>query len=223
MTANRIRVNRFAAALQRGLNKLLEPLSKSRVTQFEILPAVEADLVMLGDSITEQGVWNEWFPGKIVLNRGISGNTTTQVLARMHAAGLTPKTRAVFLLIGTNDLTQGYPQETIVANVTEILRQIKQLAPEAKVVLQSVMPRKVSYAEAVMQLNLAYREVAETLKLEYLDLWPALADDDRGIIQELSFDKLHLNGRGYRVWFEVLQPVVKAIWDADGDRAQPGS
>ena len=84
----------------------MAPGQEMKRTQFaELVPQPKA-VVMLGDSITEGGIWNEWFPNQNILNRGIGGETAPQVLARTHTAISEPK--AVFLLKGTNDLTLRY-------------------------------------------------------------------------------------------------------------------
>ena len=89
----------------------LVPAQKMRASQFDLLPRPQAHVVFLGDSITEHGNWNEWFPATPLVNRGISGDTTAGVLARLDTAIDNPL--AVFLLIGTNDLAFGVKQAAI--------------------------------------------------------------------------------------------------------------
>ncbi|HEY8590760.1 MAG TPA: hypothetical protein VIL55_14535, partial [Naasia sp.] len=89
------RVSRLFSALQRSQQE-------HRRQQFAEVGARSGRVVFLGDSISEFGLWEEWFPEIPVLNRGIGGETSAQVLARLETAITEP--RAVFLLVGTNDL-----------------------------------------------------------------------------------------------------------------------
>ena len=166
--------------------------------------------MFLGDSISEFGLWEEWFPETPLLNRGIGGETSAQVLARLDTAINEP--RAVFLLVGTNDLTANVAHDTIVDNVRRILDEIERRAPGTPVHLQSVMPRTADFAEEIRLLNRRYLQLAETRPLvTYLDLWPALADENGLLAKRYTLDRLHLNGAGYRAWVEVLRPLVAAV------------
>ena len=200
-----------ARAFLPGLAGMLKTPQEHRRAQFAAVGAPADRIVFLGDSISEQGNWDEWFPDEPVLNRGIGGETSAQVLARLDTAINAP--RAVLLLIGTNDLSMAVPEDAIVANVRSILDRIENLAPGAPVVLQSVMPRNPLLRAEIRSLNRRYRELvnATPAKVSYLDLWPALADDDGAMRREFSLDSLHLNGAGYAAWVEVLRPALQML------------
>ena len=168
-------------------------------------------MVFLGDSISEFGLWEEWFPAAGVLNRGIGGETSAQVLTRLETAINEP--RGVFLLIGTNDLSAAVPQEQIAANVEAILRGIEKRAPGTPVYLQGVMPRTADFRFEIEALNERYRRLASSSAgtVHYIDLWPTLADEEGALKKEYSLDHLHLNGEGYRAWVDVLRPLVSAL------------
>jgi lysophospholipase L1-like esterase len=167
--------------------------------------------VFLGDSITQGGLWQEWFAGAPVLNRGIDGETSGDLLRRVDSAVCEP--RAVFLLIGTNDLTWGASLQQITANVRALLAEIERRAPATPVVVQSVMPRTPRFRDDLRLLNRAYRQLVDGSgeHVAYLDLWPALADGDGDLRAEFTEDRLHLNGPGYAAWVEVLRPHVEAF------------
>ena len=168
-------------------------------------------VVMLGDSITENGIWSEWFPDAPVTNRGIGGETSSQVLARLDSAINRPL--AVFLLIGTNDLSYAVPESEIAHNVESILGAIERLAPGTPVVVQSVMPRALAFRDEIVALNRRFRELiaAAPEHVRHLDLWPALATPEGALRSELTQDKLHLNGRGYAEWVEALRPIMTEV------------
>ena len=205
-------VRRAGAVLVRVAGtKLLGPGQRMRASQFATLGAPPDHIVFLGDSITQGGLWQEWFAGAPVLNRGIDGETSADLLRRLDSAVRAP--RAVFLLIGTNDLTSGASLQQITANVRAILAGIERRAPGAPVVVQSVMPRSPRFRDDLRLLNRAYRQLVDTSgeNVAYLDLWPALADDDGDLRAEFTEDRLHLNGPGYAAWVDVLRPRVDAF------------
>lgn len=185
-----------------------------KASHFEQLERRGGEIVFLGDSITEGGQWHEWFPDLAVANRGIGGDTTTGVLKRLHTAAAGPPS-AVFLLIGTNDLSLQYPTEEIAANVDRIVTAIRADGLDTQIILQSVMPRKAERREHIQELNDRYRQIAHAHGIRFLDLWPALADEDGALNRAFTSDDLHLNGAGYRAWINLLRPVVE---DALTDR-----
>ncbi len=180
-----------------------------RASQFERLPRRAGRVVFLGDSITEGGLWEEWFPELAVLNRGIGGDSVGGVQARLGAAINDPT--AVSLLIGTNDLGgMGLSRNVtrIATQVRELIVSIRELAPDATLLVNSVMPRTRSLATSILELNRRYSAIAAESGAKYVDLWPVLADRDGSMREELTLDHLHLNGAGYEAWVEVLRPLL---------------
>ena len=197
------------------------------VSNFEAFPLVPDDVVFLGDSITEGGPWEELFPDLRVRNRGIGGDTTDGVLARLEQVTRAEPAK-VFLLIGTNDSFRGSSEDEIVTNIIEILDTLKEQTPDTEVYLQSVLPRAPSYRAQIEALNLRLAEVALEHGAEWIDLYPAFLDPESGGIRsELSNDELHLLGPGYALWKEqvesaVRRGVVAPELEPDlGDEAQP--
>ena len=188
------------------LRPLVRPLARRRRAQFEAAPLARGRVVFLGDSITEGGFWDAWFPELPTLNRGIGGDTTEDILDRLESAIHDPA--AVSLLIGTNDLhgpRRLRDPDGIAARLREILRRIQASAPGTPVLLNSVLPRTAWFAPRLQALNERYRRMATELDVRYVDLWPALADGD-ALRKELTQDNLHLTPAGYRAWSDVLRP-----------------
>jgi lysophospholipase L1-like esterase len=172
-------------------------------------------VVLLGDSITEGGDWQRWFPDVWAVNAGVGGDTAADVLARLASA--VPDSgpavpRAVLLLVGTNDLSWERSIVAIAADVAAILDGIRQRAPRAQVVVQGVMPREAASTRRVRELNAAYRALADARPgVAYLDLWPALAAPDGTLLAHCTEDQLHLTDAGYEAWLTVLRPVVASL------------
>jgi lysophospholipase L1-like esterase len=167
------------------------------------------DVVMLGDSLTEFGIWAELLEGFSVVNRGISGDDSAGVLRRLPEV-LGRKPRVICLLIGTNDLHSGIPPERVIENV----RAIATVAAQAGslVILQSVPFVVAGYRadinEAVRRLNAGLRDLSNGAQIRFFDLNAILADGEV-LDPRDSFDGLHLNGRGYLLWTAALAPQLR--------------
>ncbi len=160
--------------------------------------------VFLGDSLTEQGKWAERFPELGVVNLGVSGDTTEQVLERLHDVIATAPSTVV-VMVGTNDLAWRRSVEQIVRNVESILWRLRHELPDARVLVQSVLPRDRELADRVRDINIHVRQYSPTVKAEWVDLWPVFAEPDGEIRADYSDDRLHLNEAGYEAWAEELR------------------
>lgn len=185
---------------------LINSQKEARRSQFELLAPAPGGVLFLGDSITEQGNWNEWFPGRKTLNRGIGGDTVGGIVDRLESAINDPD--LISLLIGTNDLGGGGRVQDIAGQMERLVAQVTALAPRTLLLINSVMPRKPNFADRVLALNEHYRRIALSAGAEYVDLWPVLADHQGGLRTECTNDGLHLRGLGYRAWVDTLGPYL---------------
>ncbi|WNO11546.1 GDSL-type esterase/lipase family protein [Teredinibacter sp. KSP-S5-2] len=195
-----------------ALNYLFTQLNKPHYdrwkTQFDSFNIKPEDTVFLGDSITEFGAWDEWFPNSRIINRGISGDTTEGVLKRL-APVAQGKPAQVFLMIGTNDLFGNVPEDKIVENILEIIRQIKSESKLTEVYIQSILPRRPRFTQRIISLNNNLK-TAVSGKAEWIDLYPLFIDaEQKSIRPELSNDQLHLLGEGYKIWRDYIAHLVK--------------
>lgn len=189
--------------------RFLDPMREQRATFFTASPLDAGAVVFLGDSITAGGQWDELFPGVAARNRGIGGDTTAQVLARLEPV-IAGRPAKVFLLIGTNDLHRGVAEDEIVANTREILARLRSGSPETRLYLQSVLPRAAEYRARVESLNARLAVLAREAGAEFIDLYPHFLDSDGSIRDALSNDELHLLGAGYLLWRERIDAEVRA-------------
>ncbi|MGH9630866.1 MAG: SGNH/GDSL hydrolase family protein [Bryobacteraceae bacterium] len=182
----------------------------------------EERVVFMGDSITD--AWGrrygKFFPGKPYINRGISGQTTPQMLIRFRPDVIALKPKAVVILAGTNDIAGNTGPMTL----EEIEDNFMSMADLAKangirVVLASVLPVCDSIKpqtdrrppEKILALNSWIKAYAAENHFVYLDYFSAMVDDQGMLKQELTFDCLHPNEAGY----ELIGPLAeKAISDA---------
>jgi lysophospholipase L1-like esterase len=191
------------------IQSVLERMATARISFFDSFPGTQSDVVMLGDSITAGGEWSEMFPGLPIRNRGISGDTTTDVLLRLDPL-VAAKPAAVFLKIGTNDLNRVPDRAVSYQQYRQIVTRIQSGSPATAIFLQSVLPREAAMREEVEAYNRQIKAVADELGVVYIDLYPAFLAADGSIRDELTLDELHLSGEGYRVWQSLLEPVMRA-------------
>jgi lysophospholipase L1-like esterase len=167
-------------------------------------------IAFVGDSLTQAGNWHEWLPDEDVLNFGVSGDTTDDVIARLGEV-IDARPGSVILLIGTNDLAWRRSAEHIVRNVETILVTLRRDLPETRILVQSVMPRGHEFASEIRDVNRHLWQFAPTVHAMWLDLWPAMALEDGELNPAYSDDRLHLNEAGYSAWLAELKPAIERL------------
>lgn len=180
------------------------------------------NLLFIGDSITfgwtAQGkaVWDREFAGWKTANFGVPGDTTAGVLWRIthgEISGLNPK--AIVLLIGTNDLTEGTLPTTIAENVGRIIDEFKKISPDARIVIVGVLPRgrgeQDSYRKEIKILNDLLAKFADGATIRYLDFGAKLLTPQKTVSEEMLPDFLHLSDKGYEMWANGLRPLLSDL------------
>lgn len=190
-------------------NVIEQPYWQHRVDLFRRLPDPEGEIVFLGDSITDGCEWRELTGLPQATNRGISGDTAWGVLARIEEV-TTGRPAKVFLLIGTNDLSHGESVADVHAKIAEIIDAIQEQSPQTQVYLQSVLPTygrddENRHNERILALNKQLRDLGSHEGVTYVDLASAMRDDQGKLLSALSTDGLHLNGKGYYLWYSVIR------------------
>jgi lysophospholipase L1-like esterase len=182
-------------------------------TLYEALPNTRGEIIFLGNSITDTAEWSELFGNKHVKNRGISGDITFGVLARLGEVTAS-KPAKVFLLIGINDLSRNIPANVIFRNYQRIVQRIRAESPRTKIYLQSILPTNGSFPnfprhqgrESQLKfLNDKLQELAAQTGQTFVDLRPTLADAAGRLDARYTNDGLHLNGAGYLRWVAFLR------------------
>jgi len=178
-------------------------------------------VVFYGDSITEG--WGptgseSFFPGKGYLNRGISGQTTAQMLLRFRQDVIALDPAVVVILAGTNDIA-GNTGPASQAMIEDNLHSMVELAQAhgIKVVLSSVLPVSaypwrpgLQPAASVRALNAALKRYAGQQRLVYLDYHAALGNADGGLDKALAEDGVHPTPAGYAKMAPLAEAAVAA-------------
>mgnify|MGYP001344094358 FL=1 len=168
-------------------------------------------IVFLGNSITEGGKdWNEKFGVVGISNRGISGDSTDGVIARLNEIiHFSPK--AIFLLIGINDIYNELTPSTdyVANNILKIIKRINHELPETKIFLQTILPvEKEVYKDKIIEVNGMIKTFVSQSKFEIIDLYSIFVNEEGKMKKELSYDGVHLNDKGYSVWVDHIKPTV---------------
>ncbi|MDH0863337.1 platelet-activating factor acetylhydrolase IB subunit [Mitsuaria sp. GD03876] len=183
-------------------------------------------VVFLGDSITQgwenvgKPVWDEAFAGYDALNLGFAGDKTENVRWRLKQGeidGIAP--RVVVLMIGTNNTGDRHdePRKTE-AGVLNVLQDLRQRLPGAKVLLLAIFPRGFKADDAMRavnaEVNQQIRVHADGERVHFLDIGASLMNADGTLSPEVMPDGLHLSERGYRQWAQAMQPTLAKLLDA---------
>lgn len=188
--------------------------------------ALNGQTILFGDSITEIFNWYELFydfsqkSGQAVYNRGISGDTSDRLLERLdeNALNITPKNIAI--LIGTNDIGAGIPNEFTVKNIDTMIGKIKDRLPECNIILEAVYPVNKTIPESkfmvgkrnnktIKELNNELVKLTEKHDCAWLDLTDKLSDKKGELDKAYCYDGLHLNVYGFEIVAENLIPLLK--------------
>ena len=203
-------------------------LARYRDADVKLGPAVpgEGRVVFLGDSITDSWDLAKYFPGKPYVNRGISGQTTTQMLVRVRQDVIKLQPRVVVILAGTNDIAGNMGPMTLqeieanYASMADLAR-----AHNIRVVFSSITPTNGYTVKAqrffplrspqkILELNRWMKDYASANGDIYLDYFGAMVDDKGFLKRTLSEDGLHPNDAGYEVMTPLAEKAIKEALSA---------
>lgn len=194
-------------------NRGVTGVYQHRVELFESMPLDSSAIVFLGNSITEQGEWSELLENPLVRNRGIAGDMTDGLLRRLSTI-TQARPKQLFLMIGVNDLIMRPPAE-IITNYRKIIRQIEEESSTTSLVLQSILPVNNQVKNTgiknrdIQSINKAIKAIASEKNLMYLDIAKQLSDADGNLATQYTHDGIHLNGKAYLVWKNLVKPQLK--------------
>jgi lysophospholipase L1-like esterase len=181
----------------------------------------ENRVVFMGNSITEGWIGKHpaFFANKLYINRGISGQTTPQMLVRFRADVIHLQPKVVVILGGTNDIAGNTGPSTL-EMIEDNLASMAELAQAngIKVLLSSVLPvydypwkKGLKPAEKIVALNRWIKNYCKEKNMVYVDYFSAMVDERNGLKATLTVDGVHPNVAGY----QIMEPLVeKAIQKA---------
>ncbi len=213
-----------------AINQEIEAQDWANLKRFqqenEVLKTLDKDknrVVFMGNSITEG--WSQhdstFFQNKSYINRGISGQTTPQMLIRFKQDVVDLHPKVVVILAGTNDIagnTGPSTLEMIVDNISSMAEIAK--ANHIKVIISSVHPaydypwrKGLKPNEKIPALNKLLKEYAYKHEIIYLDYFSAMVDDQNGLKAAYTYDGVHPNKKGYQVMAPLVEAALKKAFN----------
>ena len=197
-------------------------LSKYREDNAKLALASSSEnrIVFMGNSITEG--WKtfhpEFFSGKPYINRGISGQTTPQMLLRFRADVINLNPELVIILAGTNDIA-GNTGPSSIEMIAHNIISMAELAMinDIKIILCSVLPvydytwkPGLNPVGKISALNEIIRDYAQNNGIMYLDYYSSMVDDRKGLTEDYTYDGVHPNKLGYTIMGSLLETAIDA-------------
>ena len=181
----------------------------------------EIRIVFMGNSITES--WKsfspDFFSKNNYINRGTTGQTTTQMLLRFRSDVINLQPKAVVILAGINDIAENFGPIPI-PDIARNIFFMSQLANEnnIKVILCSVLPAYdfpwrpgLNPKDKVITLNELIQKHAIENDYEYVDYFSSMVDKRKGLIKEYGLDEVHPNLKGYKVMESILKESIEKV------------
>ena len=190
---------------------------KNRMELFRFSPTKKRQIVFFGNSITEIGKWSSYFPNHDVVNRGISGDNTDGMIARIHEV-VKGKPSKIFLMAGINDISLQRSNEVILRQTKLLLRQIKAGSPDTEIFVQSILPintQKLKYSrlkdkqQQIEDYNTMLKAMCNEMDITYIDVYSKLLDSPRNLNPQYTQDGLHINNEAYQEWVKILKPYLE--------------
>ena len=197
----------FIASIFLYIHIKYEPkyIEKEKIIQDE-------NIVFLGDSITDYYDLDKYYSNYNVVNSGIAGNTTRDILGDMKNRVYKYNTSKFFLLIGTNDINSKIPEEETIKNIKSIISGIRKNRPNAKIYVESIYPindtddnkinkKLVSIRnnEIIKKYNKKIKKYCDNNSITYINMYDELKDTNDNLKLEYTKEGLHISDSGYVV------------------------
>jgi len=220
-SVNRLRgaiANIVAASFGCQQIRMYFPRYYERLEQFrKEAPITSKDIVFLGNSLTENGKWNEYFPGQKIVNRGIIGDEAMGIYDRLYQI-LPGKPKKIFLQTGANDVSHNLSIDDIVERVAMIIDKIREESPETRLYLQGSLPINESFkrykkmtgkTDVMPQLSKRLEQLAASRGVVFINLFPLFIQPRTNVLRkDLTTDGLHLKNEGYEIWRKAIERYV---------------
>ena len=200
-----------------------------RASHFAELPVDNDDIIILGNSLSDNGRWNEAFDDANIKNRGIISDVVQGVSDRIELI-TKGQPKKIFLLIGVNDVSHHLTPDSITTAVEKLIVKIKTLSPNTELYLQSWLPinndfkrykNMIGKEMTIFQGNVMLEQVARRQGVTWINLFPAFADKECKLPKHLTNDGLHLNDAGYRIWCQEIAKYINPDVKFDANDLYP--
>ena len=193
-------------------NLHLKKIIKVLDSQLETKEVVKKDkIIFLGDSITHRYDLKKYYDNKNIINQGIEGNTTKDVLERLQTGVYDYNVKKVILLIGTNDIGN---QEDPIENIKLIINKIKSHDNSIEIIVESIYPinntknSKIKKDVVGTRNNEKIKEICKEKNITYVNVYEELTDKNGNLKLEYTVEGLHISDEGYKKITNVLSKYV---------------
>lgn len=173
--------------------------------------------LFLGDSITERYKINDYFPEYYVLNSGMGGDTTDDILKNLENRVYKYEPAVIFLMIGTNDVNQDLDSDYIFDNIKTIITKIQNKLPETKIFIEPILPAGNQWAdnqrnEKRIKINELLQKEYHNSDVTYIDMYDKFVDRENGQLKsEYTADGLHLNDKAYKMISKKIEHQMENL------------
>lgn len=175
----------------------------------------DENIIFFGDSITEQYDLSKYYPKNNVINSGISGNKTEDLIDRIKNDVYKYNPSKVFILIGANDLNNDIYNDDILFNIQTIINGIKTNRKSAKIYVESIYPINTKIKdfpntsnEEIKKMNKKIEIICDESNVTYIDVYSMLVDKSGDLKELYTKDGLHLSNLGYLKVTSILDKYV---------------
>lgn len=210
-----------AAPQREGNGAISNSFRKIQEEQTALMLQNQSQLVLMGDSITYR--WpqeymdehlGEYHPTKLA----VGGNWTQNLLWQVRHSELDKvKPRGAVILIGTNNLSNGFTPDEVAQGIEGVVKAIHAKSPATKILILGILPRGGSVKEEVNrrieEVNMKVGALTDGQRVFFLDVTSALVEADGSILKEVMPDKLHVAMPGFERWMQKLKPAVKEMME----------
>ena len=183
----------------------------------EVKDILNPNYVFLGDSITDFYDLSKYYEGLPIVNSGINGNSTKDILENMQDRVYRYNPSKVIILIGVNDVVYDISMDETISNIDKIIKGIKNNLPNCEIYVESIYPvnHDIRRNNAGNRENSDIKEINEKLEdycedndITYIDMYDLLKDDDDNLKEEYTKDGLHLSDKGYEVVTKEIKQII---------------
>lgn len=178
-------------------------------------PPTKREILFLGSSSIRLWDLEKWFPNQRCINRGFGGSQISDSNHFFDRVVKPYEPRAIVMYAGDNDLAAGKSPAKVVADFKLFLGKVKSSLPSTRVIFIAIKPSiaRWNLVDEVKEANKSIQSLAnDNPNLDFADIQtPMLGKDGRPIKELFRADGLHLNEKGYQVWFKVVSPMIAGI------------
>lgn len=164
------------------------------------------EVLMLGDSITGRGEWKKLLEKEHLINLGIDGDTTTDILNRVDSV-LEINPKVVFFMAGVNDLCSSIPYDVVLENYIKIINKLK--SNNIEVIVQAIFITQMKVVnKKVYEFNTLIENYCEKENITFINLNEYFVNEEGLLKEDLTTDGLHLGLKAYKVWAYKIKQYI---------------